>query len=267
MNSQPNQFWVRDHRLSQLDPRAKLMVSLGFVITTSLLPAGAWPEFIVLQITLVMTALVGTINLRVLFRRTWPALIFAAAAVPLVFTIPGSPIFQIPLGNHSLTATLPGLARFATITLKTWLSVQAAVLLALTTSIPQLLMAMRGLHVPRLLVEIIGLTGRYLFVFAASAQRLMTARAARSADVNRTGRRLGGSLFWRATVTGGMAGSLLLRSVEQGDRIYAAMVSRGYDGEPRSLTPDRFSKSTGWTVVSILLVFLLILLLGILTAG
>jgi cobalt/nickel transport system permease protein len=32
-----------------------------------------------------------------------------------------------------------------------------------------------------------------------------------------------------------MAGSLLVRSFEQGERIYAAMLARGYDGEPRSL--------------------------------
>jgi len=45
----------------------------------------------------------------------------------------------------------------------------------------------------------------------------------------------GGSVFWRARVTGGMAGSLFLRSIERGERIYDAMVARGYDGEVRVL--------------------------------
>jgi cobalt/nickel transport system permease protein len=34
-----------------------------------------------------------------------------------------------------------------------------------------------------------------------------------------------------------MAGSLFLRSIERSERIYDAMVARGYDGEVRSLRP------------------------------
>ena len=44
----------------------------------------------------------------------------------------------------------------------------------------------------------------------------------------------GGGLAWRARVTGGMAGNLFLRAFERSDRIYVAMLSRGYDGEVRS---------------------------------
>jgi len=42
------------------------------------------------------------------------------------------------------------------------------------------------------------------------------------------------NVAWRARVTGGMAGSLFLRSFERSDRIYAAMAARGYDGEVRA---------------------------------
>jgi cobalt/nickel transport system permease protein len=34
-----------------------------------------------------------------------------------------------------------------------------------------------------------------------------------------------------------MAGNLFLRAFERSDRIYVAMLSRGYDGEVRSLAP------------------------------
>jgi cobalt/nickel transport system permease protein len=34
-----------------------------------------------------------------------------------------------------------------------------------------------------------------------------------------------------------MAGGLFLRSIERSERIYDAMVARGYDGEVRSLRP------------------------------
>ena len=96
-------------------------------------------------------------------------------------------------------------------------------------------MALRALRLPRLLVAVIGLMWRYLFVLADEAGRLLRARAARSGAPDRPGVRVGGSIGWRARVTGGMAGSLFLRSMERADRTYAAMAARGYDGETRSL--------------------------------
>ena len=65
---------------------------------------------------------------------------------------------------------------------------------------------------------------RYLFVLVDEAMRLQTARDARSVGAGRT-------LFWRAKVLGGMIGCLFIRSYERSERIYAAMLSRGYAGE------------------------------------
>ena len=85
---------------------------------------------------------------------------------------------------------------------------------------------------PRVLVGIAGFTYRYIFVIGDEALRMMRARAARSGSSDR---REGGSLFWQAQVTGGMAGSLFIRSIERSERIYDAMLARGYDGEARAL--------------------------------
>jgi cobalt/nickel transport system permease protein len=128
-----------------------------------------------------------------------------------------------------------GLERFLTIAFKSWISIQAAILLATTTSFPDILLAMRALRLPRLLVAIIGLMWRYIFVIVDEVLRLLRARSSRSAHSPQPGLRPGGTLWWRARVTGGMAGSLFLRSMERSDRIYNAMLARGYDGEVRSL--------------------------------
>ena len=117
--------------------------------------------------------------------------------------------------------------------LKSWLSVQMAVVLTAATPFPALLQAMRSLRLPQVLVATFGFTYRYIFVIGDEVLRLMRARTARSGV--RAGR--GGSVLWRARVTGGMAGSLFLRSIERSERIYDAMVARGYDGEARSLRP------------------------------
>jgi cobalt/nickel transport system permease protein len=168
-------------------------------------------------------------------KRSTLALPFVLAALPLIFTIPGDTLFALAVGPWSVHASYAGLERFISITLKSWISVQAAIVLASTTSFPDLLVAMRSLRVPRLLVSIFGLMWRYLFVLVDEASRLIRARLARSGQSDRADLHPGGSISWRARVTGGMAGSLFLRAFDRSDRIYMAMVSRGYDGEARSL--------------------------------
>ncbi len=97
-----------------------------------------------------------------------------------------------------------------------------AVVLASATPFPELLAAMR-MRLPKLLVAVIGLMWRYLFVLVDEVLRLMRAREARSGQAD--GSRGGGSLAWRARVTGGMAGNLMLRSFDRSERIYAAMAA------------------------------------------
>lgn len=90
---------------------------------------------------------------------------------------------------------------------------------------------------------------------------MLRARDARSA--NPTGRG-GGSLRWRATVTGRMVGSLFLRAYERSERIYAAMQARGFDGEfrhlgARTITRDEFVWFGG--AIAALLVYIVAALL------
>jgi cobalt/nickel transport system permease protein len=92
---------------------------------------------------------------------------------------------------------------------------------------------MRTLGLPRLLVATVSFMYRYLFVIGEEALRLMRARDSRSARL--PGQKGGDSLGWRAKVLGHMVGSLFLRTYERSERVYAAMLARGYDGEPRFL--------------------------------
>jgi cobalt/nickel transport system permease protein len=45
-----------------------------------------------------------------------------------------------------------------------------------------------------------------------------------------------------------MAGSLFMRSLDRSDRIYVAMLSRGYDGEVRSI-PLPELKASQWIIL------------------
>jgi cobalt/nickel transport system permease protein len=155
------------------------------------------------------------------------------AALPLVFTRGAPYIATFEVGPVTLAVSEEGLRQFTTIALKSWISVQAALLLTFTTPFHDLVDGLRELRLPRILVAIISFMYRYLAVLSGEAGRMNRARQSRSAD--RGTHRAGGSILWRARVTGSMVGSLFLRSYERSERIYAAMQARGFDGEFRHL--------------------------------
>ena len=226
------------HRVSpihRLDPRVKFVLALAFILTAALIPPGGWPAYILLFSIILSVEVASKLGVRYVQKRAVLAAPFVLAALPLIFTVEGHSLASLPLGPWVLTVSLEGVERFASIAIKSWLSVQAAIVLAASTPFPQLLAAMRAVRVPKLLVAIFGLMWRYLFVLADETLRLLRARAARSGTADLPGVKPGGSVAWRARVTGGMAGNLFLRAFERSDRIYMAMLSRGYDGDVRTL--------------------------------
>lgn len=226
--------------IHRLDARVKLVLAVLFIVSVVLTPDGAWPAYVLLTALALGVIVISQLGVGFVLRRSAVALPFALAAVTVVFTTPGWSLLSLHVLGREVALTDAGLVRFVSIMLKSWLSVQVAVVLTTSTRFPALLQAMRSLRLPKVLVAIFGFTYRYLFVIGDEALRLMRARAARSGVISgQTGRiqfrSQGGSLFWRARVTGGMVGSLFLRSVERSERIYDAMIARGYDGEVRSL--------------------------------
>ncbi|OGO37324.1 MAG: cobalt ECF transporter T component CbiQ [Chloroflexi bacterium RBG_16_57_11] len=246
--------------IHQLDARIKFVLAVAFIFITALTPIAAWPVYILLFALAISVEVLSELGVGFVLRRAVLALPFILAALPVIFTIAGPALFSLSIGPWTLTATIPGIERFVSIALKSWISVQVAIVLATSTPFPDLLVAMRAVHVPRLLVAIFGLMWRYLFVFADEALRLIRARTARSGEADLAGLKAGGSLLWRARIAGGMAGNLFLRAFERSDRIYMAMVARGYDGEVRA-APLPHLRPVDWVILTVALTSLLSLLI------
>ncbi len=260
-------YQARQSPIHDLDPRVKLVLTLAFILTAALVPSGAWPAYILLLAIILSIDLLSELGVRYILQRALLALPFVLAALPVIFTMAGPPLFQFAIGKWTITASQAGLERFISVSLKSWVSVQAAIVLASSTPFPDLLLAMRAIKIPRLLVAIFGLMWRYLFVLVDEAIRLLRARSARSGSSDPDSKKTGGSLIWRARVTGGMAGNLFLRGFERSDRIYMAMLSRGYDGEVRAL-PLPPLKSAQWVVMTLtLFIFTFLIVLSYLFWG
>jgi cobalt/nickel transport system permease protein len=240
----------------RLDPRVKVVLTILFIVSNVALPDGAWPAFLLAWGLLLASGGLAGLGYGYLLRRSFVALPFALAAVSAIFAIPGQPVFAWTLGPWRLTATDAGLIRFASIVVRSWLSVQMAILLTATTQFPDLMHALRHLRVPKLLVAIVSFMYRYLFVLIDEANRLLRAREARSARSSPG--RGGGSLAWRARVAGNMAGQLFLRSYERSDRVYNAMLARGYAGQFLTLNPH-VMRPRDWAALLLAIVILLLL--------
>ena len=248
--------------IHQLDPRVKLVLTLLFIVTTSLTPFGAWAAYILLFAIAVSFEMLSELGIGYVLKRAALATPFMLAAFPLIFTVQGTPLVTLPIFSWNLVISAQGVERFLSIAVKSWISVQMAIVLAATTSFPQLLLALRALHVPKLLVAIFGLMWRYIFVLVDEALRLLRARDARSGAPPELGNKVGGSIAWRARVTGGMAGNLFVRGFDRGDRIYDAMRARGYDGEVRAFAMSPLT-AAHWSILGAAgLVCLLILFLA-----
>jgi cobalt/nickel transport system permease protein len=219
------------------DARLKIVLVVATVLAIALLPAGVFGAYLVIWLVLTGASMVAHLGPLRLVRGSWVVLPFVLVAVPLLFTRPGEPVFSFGLGPLELTVTDTGLADTLSIAIKSWLSVQAALLLAYTTPFAALVDALRALRVPAIIVSIISFMYRYLAVLVDEAARMNRARRSRSAAA--PSGRSGGSVTWRARVTGAMVGSLFIRSYERSERIYAAMLARGFSGTIRATELSR----------------------------
>lgn len=87
--------------------------------------------------------------------------------------------------------------------------------------------ALQRLKCPHVLVQLLLFTYRYIFVFLAEMERMDTAMKARG-FIKRPN-------AYTVRVMGGFIGTLLIRSFERTERVFKAMLSKGYQGELHSL--------------------------------
>lgn len=203
-----------DSPLHRLDPRAKLVAALTVVAVAMSYPrhtVGALLPWFALPLG---AAVAAGLPLGFLVRRALVVLPFAA-----VVAIANPWFDRVPLLHAGPWTISGGWLSFTSILLRALLAALVALLLVATTGFPALAAALERLAVPRPLVVQLLLLYRYLTLLGDEWQRVATARTLRG-----NGRPLSLAAF------GALAGSLLLRTAERAERIYAAMRARGFEG-------------------------------------
>src|SRR5512145_2910692 len=143
-----DRYYHAESPLHRLDPRVKVVLAVGFILSNALLPDGAWAAFGLAWLLILLANHFSQLGIDFSFRRSFIALPFALAAVSAIFMPAGQPLAEWTLGPIQLVPTDAGLLRFASIMLRSWLSVQAGILLISVTQFPDMIHAFEHLRVP-----------------------------------------------------------------------------------------------------------------------
>jgi cobalt/nickel transport system permease protein len=109
--------------------------------------------------------------------------------------------------------------KFFTIILRSTLCILTVILLSNTTQFSEILVVLRRLYIPKIFITVLALLYRYLFVLIDETERMHRARVSRT-FVNKKRQ------VWYTMAT--LIGQLFVRSTERAEKIYAAMIARGW---------------------------------------
>ena len=205
---------AKDSALSALDARAKILVTLGFIVTVVSFDRYAVAALLPLALFPVVMAALGNIPWRMIGRSVLlasPLAVMLGAFNPLF-----DPQVVLRVAGFGISG---GWQSFASILIRFALTVSAGLILVAGTGFAPLCVGLGRLGLPQVLTTQLLLLHRYALVLAGEAARMSLARELRA-----NGRPM------RLAIYGPLLGHLLLRALQRAQRVHQAMLSRGFDG-------------------------------------
>jgi cobalt/nickel transport system permease protein len=239
VDSKRKTFWQK------LIPRTRLVCVLLIVLAIALTPNGYWWTWSIYAIGIAIAVLISKVNLMILLKRlAIESAFLGTLLIGNLFHDGGEILWQWGW----LKISTDGLIILGSVGCKTILSLILLNVLTLTTSIPSLLQALISLKTPPLLVAILASMYRYIGVLIEESNSMKRAAMSRNLLNNKR---------WQRLVLGNAIGGLFIRTYDRGERVYLAMLSRGYQGLPP--TPKVF-KTQKHDLMALFLTVLLALL-------
>lgn len=211
-------------RLKEIDPTAKLAMSAVSVVLC-LCMGGLTVGLFTVVFFSVLTAVRGGVAARTflrLMRAPFFFLLIGTLTILLGRFPPGTELLVgVTAGAHVYGVTRASLYAGAQLIVHAMGCIASVYFTVLSTPVTDLLLALRRMHVPQLMLELMELIYRFIFVLYESMQRIHTAQASRLGyeGLRRSYRSLGE-----------LIGTVFLKAYRKSDRIYVALEARGYDG-------------------------------------
>jgi cobalt/nickel transport system permease protein len=230
-------FIHRNSLLHRLPPQCKVLAALSFVFVVVATPREAFWAYAAYAALLLVAAGVGRVPIGFIARRLVieAPFLFFAFFLPLIGGGERVEVLGIPLAVEGLWAAW-------IIVAKATLGLCATLIVAATTPVAEILHGLEHLRMPRIITAIAGFMIRYTDVITGEMQRMKTAREARGYDPR---------FLWQARALTATAGTLFIRSYERGERVYLAMLSRGFTGS-LPLTAHNAAVPRQWAIALLL---------------
>jgi cobalt/nickel transport system permease protein len=233
--------------LQRVDPRAKVL-GLGVLLLATAFVRHIPVLLVAYAITLALAA-ASHLSISFFVKRVWlfVPIFTGIIVIPATFSFITPGTIVVPLGTwfgSAIGLTTQGLTSAGLIVMRVATSISLVVLLTITTPWPRLLAALRALLVPRMFILVIGMAYRYIFLLLGSVSDMFTARKARTVvDVRDIE---GGRAFVASS-----AGALFAKAHGMSEEVHQAMVSRGYQGNPRTLDRMRLDRTDAFFAVAV----------------
>jgi cobalt/nickel transport system permease protein len=205
-----------DSVVHRLPPEVKIVATVLFTIVVVVTPREDFLAFAGYAALLAAVAVAARVRPGWLAKRATIELPFVLLAVALPFAGHGERITWL-----GLSLSVDGLYGAFNIFAKGTLGVLASLLLAGSTTMRDLILGLDRLRVPTVFTQIATFMLRYLDILTEDARRMRIARLSRGYDPR---------FLWQVKAFAVSVGALFLRAFERGERVYLAMLSRGYTG-------------------------------------
>ncbi|TDC71971.1 cobalt ECF transporter T component CbiQ [Micromonospora sp. KC606] len=216
------------HRLA---PEAKITAMVLFTVAVVATPREALWAFAGYAVLVALVATLARVGARWLLLRSMIELPFVLFAFALPFLGAGERVEVV-----GLSLSVDGLYGGWNIVAKGTLGVLASLLLAATTTTRDLIIGLDRLRCPQIVTQIATFMLRYLDVLVGEARRMRVARVSRGDDPR---------FLWQLRGFAAGVGALFLRAFERGERVYLAMLSRGYSGRMPAVWQGAGAATTG----------------------
>lgn len=211
------------------------MSALLFVIVVVATPIQNWLAYLVFFSMLLLLIRLAKLPYRTVLIRSLVEIPFVLFAFLMPFFGTGAKVDFLGIELYQA-----GLWAGAGIIAKGSIGVVTAIILSGSTTAREILSGLEKLKVPAPLVSIATFMLRYLNVISDELGRMKIARESRGFEER-------GFKSW--PILAQTVGALFIRSYERGERVYLAMLSRGFVGAMPRLSAD---KSTNWLIALIL---------------
>jgi len=192
----------------RLDARIKIILAFLAITLVVITPKVSFLPYYIYFAVVIFLWFLSHLPLKHLFER-------------LALTLPFITVIGIGIAFGHNTQNEPLWHSFLFILLRAIIAIILLTLLTSTTPFPLLLEGLRWFRIPNVILSLLSFIYRFIYIIIDEFQRLNIGRKSRESGEHF-------KLSWKGRAW--MIATFLMRSIERSERVYQAMLSRGYTG-------------------------------------